>query len=151
MGKEQLGATRGIPVCRRKNPRIPTPSSSYAEVWGENEAQPSVNDVSEHGSVLVIVKEGSKETVLLCNGMANEGNTYHSLVVVLTRKGYVPYLFRCFQCFHCVDFLWVPVDANRDVYNSGESVLLLIEPLPPSETEAVTKKPVLKRKTIRKA
>ena len=135
MGKEQQGAKR---ERRRVTGWSSGRTSGVAEEAGKawtNVA--SLNDISEQGNVLVIVRVLTKETALWCSGVANEGNSFCSLLLMLKSGGFIPEEVHDFCFYRCVDFLWLPVEPVYDLYNSGDSILLLIEesPVTPAKTK----------------
>lgn len=128
MGKETNGSRFG-----KRHAKLPTPHTTKQYVqqianqqWASTAASLSVNDVSENGTAGIIVEKGGAEIGMVCRGLKFKGNSYKDLIKALENNMIIPKDGVSVSIFARKEFLWQLINENKDVYDSGDSVLIRI-------------------------
>ena len=100
-----------------------------------------LSELSENGYAIVTLREGEKETTLVCRGLANEGNDFRRLFARLRGQGLLPRGAVVTHVFVRRALVWESIDVAKECFKSGDAlvVVVLVPPLLKQSKRAIRK------------
>ena len=96
-----------------------------AQNWSNPLIFPSLKDIQEDGSILVIVNTGMGESSFLCKGLKHSGNLYLDLARCLENEKIIPKGKNMVNMYVQRDFLWMPINSLENTFTTNDCILVV--------------------------
>lgn len=125
MGKESFGPKRKFEIVASVGNRAYKQYNQLAHIqqWSCPTAFASLKDVTEDGSVLVVIRADGFESTTVCKGLKQVGNTYASLIKKLREDKLLPRNKSNVRFLIKTGIIWVPADEVNGEFNSGSFIM----------------------------
>ena len=130
MGKEVIRRptekTMAMKHTRTRDALSPKQHHAVFANWASNSVPESVEDIKENGRILVIVREKSVDTTLMCMGYKKEGNKIMDLAKKLVIRGYIRDGCLISNVLILGPTMWVSVDLSTATFNSNDYIMIVL-------------------------